>query len=58
MSKPVDEILYNKIKYTDFHIMIDCDDVNKEKWNIELIKNYLENFDKDTKTLNNLAKTR
>ena len=42
------EILYNKIKYTDFHIMIDCDDVNKEKWNIELIKNYLENFDKDT----------
>jgi len=41
------DILYNKIKNVDFHIMIDCDDVNQKKWNVEIINKYINNFDND-----------
>jgi hypothetical protein len=34
--------MYNEIKSVDFHFMIDADDVNVEKWNIEVIEKYLQ----------------
>jgi len=40
-------ILYNKIKNISFHIMLDADVVNNNKWNIDLINKYLNNFDND-----------
>ena len=35
------DVIYNLIRDLDFHIMIDADDVNEKKWNINLIKQYL-----------------
>ena len=35
------DVIYNDIKDLDYHIMIDADDVNEKKWNIDLIKCYL-----------------
>ena len=40
-------ILYTKLTNVDYHIMIDCDDVNMYKWDIRLINNYINNFDDD-----------
>lgn len=37
------DVIYNVINHIDFHIMIDADDVNISKWNIELIRNYIHN---------------
>ena len=37
------DIVYNKIKTPDFHIMIDADDVNEKPWNINTINKYLQN---------------
>ena len=41
------QIVYNESNDISFHIMIDCDDVCINKWNIELLNNYLNNFDND-----------
>jgi hypothetical protein len=35
------DVIYNVICNVDYHIMIDSDDVNKNSWNINLIKHYL-----------------
>ena len=40
-------ILYNKIKNIDFHIMLDADNVCDKEWNIDIINKYLNNFDND-----------
>jgi len=41
------DIVYNELDNITFHIMIDCDDVCVNKWNINVINNYLFNFDND-----------
>ena len=35
------DVIYNTIKDIDFHIMIDADNVNTSKWNIEVLYNYI-----------------
>ena len=40
-------IVYNELNDISFHIMIDCDDRCTPKWNIDVINNYLNNFDND-----------
>lgn len=35
------DIIYNEIKTVDFHFVVDADDVNVEKWDLEVIKKYL-----------------
>lgn len=40
-------IVYNELNDISFHIMIDCDDRCTPKWNIDVINNYLNNFDHD-----------
>ena len=41
------DIVYNKLKNISFHIMIDSDNINTPKWNIDIINKYLNNFDGD-----------
>lgn len=41
------KILYNDLKNVDYHIMIDCDDVNIYKWDIAILNKYISNFDND-----------
>ena len=41
------DILYNELDNISYHLMIDCDDRCSSKWNIEVINNYLNNFDND-----------
>ena len=41
------DIIYNVLNDIKYHIMIDCDDVSTPKWNIEVINNYLTNYDND-----------
>jgi hypothetical protein len=41
------DIIYNKIKNIDLHIMLDADNVNDKAWNIDIINKYLNNFDND-----------
>ncbi len=41
------DIIYNELDNIDYHIMIDADDVNHKKWDIEVINNYLNNWDND-----------
>lgn len=40
-------IVYNDLKDIKYHIMIDTDNVNSYKWNIDIIDKYLNNFDND-----------
>lgn len=40
-------IVYHKLKNISFHIMIDSDDIGAQKWNIDIIDKYLNNFDDD-----------
>ena len=40
-------IIYKELKNIDFHIMIDADNSCTKKWNIDVINNYLNNFDSD-----------
>jgi hypothetical protein len=35
-------VIYNEIKSVDFHIMIDADNENIEKWNLDVIQKYLQ----------------
>lgn len=46
------DIVYNELEDIDFHIMIDADDVNIKKWDIELIKKYLNNNEWDALSFN------
>jgi len=41
------DIVYTELSNISFHIMIDCDNVCSPKWNIDVINNYLHNFDND-----------
>jgi len=41
------DVVYNELKNVDYHIMIDCDDVNIYKWDVELLDKYFRNFDND-----------
>ena len=41
------DIVYNNLKNISFHLMIDCDDICSPKWNIDVINNYLNNYDND-----------
>lgn len=36
------DILYNEIKTVDFHFMVDADNENVEKWNVEVVEKYLQ----------------
>ena len=40
-------IIYNQLSDISYHFMIDSDEVNISKWNLEVINNYLTNFDND-----------
>lgn len=40
-------IVYHKLKNISFHIMIDSDDIGAQKWNVDIIDKYLNNFDDD-----------
>ena len=40
-------IVYNELHDIKYHIMIDCDNVCSPKWDIQIINNYLNNFDND-----------
>tara|TARA_B100000768_G_C11261283_1_gene368889 strand:- start:741 stop:1574 length:834 start_codon:yes stop_codon:yes gene_type:complete len=40
-------IVYNQLPDILYHFMIDSDNVNISKWNIDIINNYLNNFDND-----------
>jgi hypothetical protein len=40
-------IIYNYIKTIDYHIMIDCDDVCCNEWDLNVINNILNNTDND-----------
>jgi len=40
-------IVYNYIAPIDYHIMIDCDDVCCNPWNLEVLNNVLNNIDND-----------
>lgn len=40
-------IIYNYIECIDYHIMIDCDDVCCNPWNLNLLNNVLNNVDND-----------
>jgi hypothetical protein len=46
------DIIFNTIKNIDFHFMIDSDDVNTSKWNIDIIKKYLITDDWDSISFN------
>jgi hypothetical protein len=50
-------IMYNEIKSVDFHFMIDADDVNVEKWNIEVIEKYLQDDNWDALSFNRNGKS-
>lgn len=41
------QILYDELDDIEFHIMIDSDDINSDRWNINIINQYLKNFDND-----------
>lgn len=45
-------IIYNEIKDVDFHMMIDADNVNHFKWNINLILYYLTKDNWDSLSFN------
>jgi len=45
-------VVFNEIKNIDFHFMIDADDVNSEKWNVNIIKKYLKRSDWDALSFN------
>ena len=45
-------IIYNEIKSVDFHFMIDADDENIEKWNLEVIQKYLQDDNWDALSFN------
>jgi hypothetical protein len=40
-------IIYNYIKNIDYHIMIDCDDVCCNEWDLNVLNNTLNNIDND-----------
>ena len=41
------EVVYNELNNIGIHIMVDCDDVSADEWNIDIIDKYLNNFDND-----------
>jgi len=46
------DIIFNTIKNIDFHFMIDSDDININKWNIDIIKKYLNTNNWDAISFN------
>tara|TARA_R110000868_G_scaffold26190_2_gene101202 strand:- start:1609 stop:2421 length:813 start_codon:yes stop_codon:yes gene_type:complete len=46
------DFIYNVIPNTDFHFMIDADDVNSDTWNIDIINKYLNTNDWDCISFN------
>lgn len=46
------KVIYNELKDIDFHIMIDADNVNQDKWTIDVIKKYLNQDTWDILTFN------
>jgi len=45
-------VIYNEIKSVDFHIMIDADNENIEKWNLDVINKYLQDDTWDALSFN------
>jgi hypothetical protein len=46
-------IMYNEIKSVDFHFIIDADEVNVKKWNLEVIQKYVQDDNWDALSFNN-----
>jgi hypothetical protein len=46
------DVVYNEIKTVDFHFMIDADNENIEKWDIEVIEKYLQDDNWDALSFN------
>jgi hypothetical protein len=45
-------IIYNEIKSVDFHFMVDADNENVEKWDLEVIEKYLQHDNWDALSFN------
>ena len=46
------DVIYNEIKTVDFHFVIDADNVNVEKWELDTIKKYLNEDTWDSLSFN------